>query len=137
MLQVFFEIVLGFSLVVYFININHMCSFVYISLCTMADHSLFRVQDVSGWNLGKLTISVHDLSRCVTFITVLLLQMLCNIIIWPSHAAYGFLDFVHYSKTPWVLHHINIYIWCISTVKSPLILTDVLPEDFENIIDFL
>ena len=50
------------------------------------------------------------ISRCVTLITVLLLQMLCNIIIWPSHAAHGFLDFVHYSKTPWVLHHISIYV---------------------------
>lgn len=31
------------------ININHMCSFVWISHCVMADHTFFHVQDVTGW----------------------------------------------------------------------------------------
>ena len=101
----------------------------------------------------RLTISVHDLSHCVIFITVLLLQILCIIIIWTSHAAYGFLDLVRYITTPWVLqqhvvlcvtsayhfndflHHTNI--WFIAIVKSHLILTNILPEDFENIDFFI
>ena len=46
---------------------------------------------------------LYKKSLLMTFGTTLVLQMLCIIIIWPSHAAHGFLNFVCYSTTPWVL----------------------------------
>jgi hypothetical protein len=48
------------------ININHMCSFILIVLRTTADHAFFHVQDVTGENPGRLILSLHDSSYCVS-----------------------------------------------------------------------